>query len=351
MLMHGWHLSSARPFPSYGMLAMKLNEVRRIHGEQSARLLWQIGGPDLTIASIDKIIARKETAEAWVRRRQRIFNWILLTLASSQFVCGFFVDWGPDMFGRAILGLVLWAAGWFAMIARYPQEDVDLAFARQLRVDLEQESHRISRLRERAVSKQAYALYLRTFSAETAALTAAEVYRQAEDIRNNVEVDPYDPAVRHLYAARGRIADKLVANLKDEWTLKRQIVATIGAALPVVCLGNINLQKEKRADLAALGVDDATVVTVDWWELFKEVENAAALTFVILDELTVHIGRELDHLRNRGRPFILACSPATDQRLAAEDDYRNLILHPAVRHVVVTENNLAPLQTLLAELL
>src|SRR5262249_21337049 len=150
-------------------------------------------------------------------------------------------------------------------------------------------------------------------------------------------------AVRHLYAARGRIADKLVANLKDEWTLKRQIVATIGAALPVVCLGNINLQKEKRADLAALGVDDATVVTVDWWELFKEVENAAALTFVILDELTVHIGRELDHLRNRGRPFILACSPATDQRLAAEDDYRNLILHPAVRHVVVTENNLAPL--------
>ena len=118
--------------------------------------------------------------------------------------------------------------------------------------------------------------------------------------------------------------------------------------LPVVCLGNINLQDEKRADLAALGVDDATAVRVDWWPLIQELEAAAVLTFVVLDSLTTHIARELDHLMAQGRPFMVACTAVTVERLAAVGGYRDPVAHPAVRHVVVAEDNLVPLQSALA---
>jgi hypothetical protein len=330
---------------------MNLEDARRVHDETAARSLWQTGGEALSIAAVDEIVARKQAVQLWMKRHQQVLGWTLLAAVVGQFVLGFYVPFGPDAGDRAFLGLVFGAVAWIAILIRYPtDEDADLAFALRLRAGLERETERLREVRARVARGEAFALYLRTFSAETAAMTSSDVQAKADDIRSTVEIDTSDPAFRHLYAARGKLADRLVSQLRDDWTLKRQVVETIAAFSPVVCLGNIDLQDEKRKDLAALGVDEVTLIRTDWWPVFQELETAAALTFVILDSLTTHITRELDYLVARGRPFIVACATETDQRLSANDGYRSLIAHPAVRHVIVADDNLAGLEAALAAL-
>lgn len=329
---------------------MKLQDVRRIREEQAARALWQTGGRELNLAAVDEIIARKEAAAAWVGRRTKLFNRILLALAAAVYVWGFSAteDPGAWFFGGLFYGFLLWLAGWIAIASRYPiWDDDDLAFATRLRRSLDQEAEGVRRLRARAARNETFALYLRTFSAETRAMTYGEVQSMRASIYASV---PEDGRGRPMPGAEAW-AQREASQLKDEWTLKRRIVEAIAAVLPVVCLGNINLQDDKRSQLTALGVDEATVVTADWWQLFEELDAKSVLTFVVLDALTREISRELDHLMSRGRPFLVACSASANQELSALDSYRRLLEHPAVRHVVVSEHDLAPLQSALAAVL
>ena len=315
---------------------MKLQDVHRIRAEEAASELWRKGGEGLNVAAVDEIIARKEQAAAWVARRTKLLNRTLLTAIAALYVWGLFAFFSSGwIVGGLFCGLLLWICGWIAIVIRYPLSDDDLEFARRLRGNLEQEAEGVSRLRARAAHSARFALFLRTFKAETSALTSEKV----ESMRNSILDQRQEMRIHN---------QTLPEWLKDEWTLKLRIVEAVAAVIPVVCLGNINLQDDKRGQLAALGVEEATVVTADWWQLFKELDAKSVLTFVVLDALTVEISRELDHLMSRGRPFLVVCSAGTDRELSAHEGYRHLRAHPAVRHLIVSEHDLAPLRSALA---
>jgi len=96
------------------MGAMKLQDVRRILEEEAARALWRKGGEGLNVAAVDEIIARKEAAEAWVRRRTKVFNRVLLALAAALYVWGFSAardPWVWTFFGGFFYGFLLWVFG------------------------------------------------------------------------------------------------------------------------------------------------------------------------------------------------------------------------------------------------
>jgi hypothetical protein len=332
---------------------MNLGDARRIRDEAAARSLWQAGGEALNVAAVDEIIARKQAVQPWMKQRRKTLGRLLLAAVIGQFVLGFYVPFGTDAVGRAFLGLVCWVVTWIAIFIRYTaNDDADLAFALRLRAGLERETDRLREVRARIARGEAFALYLRTFAAETAAMTLSNVLSRTENIRNAAEAVAVDSHCLRLdlYPARQETAERLISWLKDEWTLKHEVVRMMAAVLPVVCLGNIDLQDEKREDLAELGAVEVTLIRTDWWPVFQELETAAALSFVILDSLTTHITRELDHLVARGRPFIVACATETDQRLSANDGYRSLISHPAVRHVIFADDNLAGLEAALVPL-
>ena len=333
------------------MGAMRLPDVRRIRDEETARALWQKGGEGLTVAAVEEIIARKETAAAWVALRTKLANGALLALAAALYVWGFLHGQPLEIwaFAGIFYGFLLWASGWILILSRYPVgDDVDLAFAKRLRRELEREKEGIALLRGRAARNEMFALYLRTFSAETKAMTAAGLSQASMAIGRWDGVGALNPAGETLMLSRDTI-ERIIELREYEWAQTHQIVAAIAAVLPIVCLGNIELQEEKRADLTKLGVVDVTVVTEDWWPLFQELEAAAIVTFVVLDSLSREISRELEHLMAKGRPFIVVCNTATDTRLAGLHGYRALLAHPAVRHVVFSED-LAPLQSVIANI-
>lgn len=329
------------------MRPMNRRLAQRIHGEHAARTFWQSGGEGLNIPALDEIIERKEAVMVWTAKRTRILNRVLLFIAGAVFVVPFFFRFNPEWFiGGIIYGFLIWAFGWLVIASRYPVgDDPDLKFARRLREELEQEADAVDRLRARAERKEAFALYLRTFKSETDAMTELEMMRSRQALLDAAAQDQAD-GLRGMALGKEESASRL----KADWKLKRQVLATIGAEIPIVCLGNINLQHDKRADFTELKVDYATVVSADWWTLFQEMEASARFSFVVVDELTTEIGRELAHLMQKGKPFLVICSAFAHDRLKFVREYQNLIEHRSVRHIILAEDNLAPLQSAVAAL-
>jgi hypothetical protein len=337
---------------------LKRSEATAISQEGAARSLFHAGAREIDLAALDAIIARKQVAAEWFRRRSwRSSAYPLASMAVAA-VGGFAIvlqvlgagldprTWyGDPRVGAAIsVGMVAGVVG--AVVAFMRASDVrdpDLAFALRLRSAILREDEDLKRLRARANGGGTFALYLRTFATEA----HAQTYREAADdalrgippIAVASESDglwAIDQMDKHTQAT--------LKQVKSEWEFHLRIIDTIGRFAPVICLGNLFLQHEKLADLRRLGVDQVTFVRADWWPVLVEFADRATHVVVFVSAATASVDMELTHLVESGRSFVLVSSQATHQRMSVSTAYRNALAASGVTHVVLEDEDVAPLE-------
>jgi hypothetical protein len=353
---------------------MTRKEAIEIGEERPARTLFDGPQDEIEDTKLRAIIARKAPALAWLKRRRRWSSWAALPIGLSVgLLAGVVIlalqgapldpgAWGSEAAKWALsnafgYGFLVSMATWFGWVWRayshFPADyDFDLILAQKLLDALQRESADLARVQAQARSGERYALYLRTFRAESAARTFMEAY--GEDLRNSsLAFLPEEGGLFSPSFARrlNTITHKTIISRVDaEWNLHLNVVRAIAKRDPVLCLGNLQTDEDKMNDFRKLGVNQVALVKTDWWPVFIELANRATIIVVFVSAETANVDRELDYLASSPRPFLLVSSSDCRGMIEASPGYAGAMRSPNAREVVITGKDVSPLEAALDDL-
>jgi hypothetical protein len=346
-------------------------EAIAIGKERPAQALFD-GPPDgIEDTNLRVMIARKAAALAWLKRRRCWSSWAALPIGLAVGLLvgvvvlalqGARVDpgaWGSEAAKGPLTNAIaasffLSIAAWFGWVwraySRFPADsDPDLSLAQKLLDALQRESAGLASLQAQARSGEGYVLYLRTFGAEGAARTFLEAYSE-ELPKYAAAFFPEDGGMFSPSFARrhnDQIERTIMSRLDVEWNLHLDIVRAIAKRAPVLCLGNLQTDEGKMNDFRNLGVNQVALLKSDWWPVFADLADRAAIIVVFVSAETANLDRELGYLTFWPRPFLLVCP--SDRRVTLETSpaYAGAMCSPNARNVVITGKDISPLEAAL----
>jgi hypothetical protein len=245
------------------------------------------------IAALTADLARRRVANLRYAAKRAAIG---LALAAGIGLVGYGVDrldgaWWPLWYvGLALLLVLLPSVQIFLELSRLPFAIAPLR--RELEL-LEREQTEVAQAMRLAASGAPFALFLRSFGVEAAGArvfdekshTMAEMTTQAQIMTGGV----FTPSSMDYFPPE-------VADRSGAWNTQWIVLQALSDRLPTVLLGNARLPRSNPVPSPKHPINEAMVVTEDWWDIFLRLADRAAVVVMLLEEGSPSLLRELSFL-------------------------------------------------------
>jgi hypothetical protein len=216
--------------------------------------------------------------------------------------------WGLRPNEPGLVALVVIVAFSLAYVFRRPRPDYELRNAAAALEILGEQTSRLEEALVLAAREPGITLFLRGFAVEAGVDSQRGLaFSDADRERDALEVS-------------GGLVFPNLPFTGSLWTLQSAAIRALQIARRVVLLENSALEEYKDRELSDTGALVVPVVTSDWWDVFVTLAERSRVIVVFLDVLSPSLRREITHILERGRPYVLVCTKAMSARLSTHDD-------------------------------